>query len=191
MIIMFILCDWTIIWSGVSAVAAALSLFAAIAIYILAKRELAKNNEIAELDIYFRIKSDLNSLSAQRIYQGIINKNLTFERNADNSVCLTMRDGHIPERCEFAEFESQFLSHFEDLAIAHEKGLISLDTIKAGYSSVILNLGNSPTVYNYISYLRNEMYHDKDLYTGFEQLYLNIYNDLSPELKKKYRPVFL
>ena len=130
-------------------------------------------------------------MPAQHIYQGIVSSTLVFARNADNSVNLIMHGNFTPEIFEFAQFEAHFLSHLEDLAIAYEKGLISFNTLKAGYGSIILNSRNSPTVYNYISYLRNEKFQDKDLYSGFEQLYLRMYNDLSPQLKKKYRPVFI
>jgi|GEM_PF-2171959 len=49
--------DWNLVWSALSAISAFFSLIAAIFIYVLAKNELAKNNSIAELDIYFKINS--------------------------------------------------------------------------------------------------------------------------------------
>ncbi|MFN5168161.1 MAG: hypothetical protein ACK5DD_00940 [Cyclobacteriaceae bacterium] len=186
---MNIFCDWNLFWTGLGAASTFLSLIAAILIYILARNELKKNNEISELDVYFKIKADLNSDSSQKIYLAILENRLLFVRNLNGSVGFEISDGATWQTLPMSQVDVGFLGHVEDLALAYEKGLISLETIMSGYGSLILNSGNSPSIYNYISYLRNEKYHDKDLYSGFEQLYLKIYGCLSESLKLKYRAV--
>lgn len=186
------ICDMNLFWNGVTSVSACLSLVATVAIYFLARKELIKNNEISELDIYFKIKSDLNSEVSQKIYKAILDNHLNFVRDTTHGnvrfTILESADNNW-KTIPMADVDMGFLGHLEDLAMAHEKNLISLETIKSGYSSVILITGNAPCIYNYISYLRNEKFHDKELYSGFEKLYLKLHNELSEELKKKYRPV--
>lgn len=186
---MSIFCDWNLFWTGLSAVSAFLSLIAAVLIYVLAKNELKKNNEISELDIYFKIKADLNSESSQRIYTAILENHLQFVRNQNATVNFQIFEGLSWEPLPMSVVDIGFLGHIEDLAMAYEKSLISLETIMSGYSSLLLTAGNSPCIYNYISYLRNEKFNDKELYSGFEQLYLKLYSRLSEDLKKRYRPV--
>lgn len=181
--------DWNLVWSALSAISAFFSLIAAIFIYVLAKNELAKNNSIAELDIYFKIKSDLNSPDSQQIYSALIEEHLRFARNQDGSVGFLVKNKENWEPFQMNRINSNLLGHIEDLALVYEKGLVTFDTIMAGYGSLILNAGNSPAIYNYISYLRNEKFKDKDLYSGFEQLYLKIHSHLTDDLKTRYRPV--
>ena len=75
--------DWNLFWTGLSAVSTFLSLIAAVFIYVLAKNELKKNNEISELDVYFKIKADLNSETSQKIYRAILEGHLQFVKKDD------------------------------------------------------------------------------------------------------------
>jgi hypothetical protein len=185
--------DWNLFWTGLSAISAAFSLAAAILIYVLAKNELKKNNELAELDIYFRIKSDLSTPLAQKISQSIFQQTLNFVRNSDGSVEFRILDktdktGNTYEPFSLDDMDLGLLNHFEDLALSFDKKLISMDMIRSGYGTLLLNSGNFPAVYNYISYLRNEVFNDQDLYSGFESLYSKLYKELSDQQKKRYRP---
>ncbi len=186
---MSVICDWNLFWTGLSAVSTFASLIAAVLIYILAKNELKKNNEISELDVYFKIKADINSEASQKIYCAILEGNLRFDRKADSTVNFNIFDGLSWRAFPMAEVDMNFLGHIEDLALVNEKNLISIETIISGYSSLILRVGNSPCIYNYIAYLRNEKFNDSEIYSGFEQLYLKLYGSLSEDLKKGYRPV--
>jgi hypothetical protein len=181
--------DWNLFWTGLGAVSTFLSLIAAVFIYVLAKNELKKNNEISELDVYFKIKADLNSETSQKIYRAILEGHLQFVKKDDTPPFFQYFNGQSNLILPMPEVDINFLGHIEDLAVANEKGLISIETIMSGYSSIVLASGNAPCIYNYISYLRNEKFEDKDLYAGFEQLYSKLYGRLSEDLKKRYRPV--
>jgi len=179
-------------WNGVTAIATALSLAATVLIYILARKELTRNNKISELEIYFRIKSDFSSIEFQTIYRAILEKHIEFFRrhNEPPAFSILGQDNHwVP--FPMTNVEQGFLGHIEDLALAHESDLISFETVKSGYGSLILNSGNSPCIYNFISYLRNEKFKDSELFSGFEQLYLKLYQQLPKDQKVKYRPVLL
>lgn len=178
--------DWALFWTGVSAITSALTLIATMFIYYLAKNELQKNNDIAGLDVYFKIKADLSSLGSQKIYVGITEDDLKFYRNHDNSVMFQFDS--TKEIMPMSDMDLHFLNHLEDLALAYEKKIIPLDMIRSGYSSLIISVVNSPTVYDYISYIRSERDNDHELYSGLENLYKVFYNEMTADARQNLRP---
>lgn len=182
--------DMNLFWNGLTAISTFLSLVATVLIYVLARKELIKNNQISELDIYFKINANLRSSGAEEIISAIRDGRLQFAINHNAPPSFKLIDvNNQAKPFPMDQIDFELLGHLEDLAIAHNKNLISFETIMSGYGSLILVIGNSPSVYNYINYLRNEKFHDKELYTGFEELYEEVYRALSDDLKTKYRPV--
>lgn len=82
----------------------------------------------------------------------------------------------ILEPQDKSEVKRFLLNPLEDLALFSQKGLISIDDVSSGYGSTILQVGNNDAIGLLIS---EEQKVFSETFSGFEELYENIYNKCS------------
>jgi hypothetical protein len=86
------------------------------------------------------------------------------------------------EKKEFIRYE--VLNPFEDLAKFYDDGIISIKSINSGFGTMILHFGNSELVYNIIDEERRNF---KSIFSGFEKLYTDVYNDCTEADRKGFK----
>ena len=163
-------------WNGWSFVAATASLIAAIATSLYtyftfhllsaSQRSISISNKLAEFEIYNRIAEKLFSDRALELLEVIWNGNFYIQGfNSEGSV----ETGK--EKITSRELRKYLLNPIEDLAKFRDDGLITSDSIDRGFGTIILQVGNSKTVVDFIKHLRSDIYHSEFLFKGFEELY--------------------
>ena len=163
-------------WNGWTFVAAVASLIAAIAtsmytyftFHLLSssQRSIRISNKLAEFEIYNRIAEKLFSDRALELLEIIWKGNFdiqgfNFPESSDST----------KEKITARELRKYFLNPLEDLAKFRDDGLITLDSIDRGFGTIILQVGNSKTIVDFIKHLRSNIYHSQLLFKGFEELY--------------------
>ena len=163
-------------WQGWTFVAAVGSLIAAIAtslytyftFHLLSsnQRSIKISNKLAEFEIYNRIAENLFSDRALELLEIIWRGNFyiqgfNFQESSDTG----------KEKITARELRKYFLSPIEELAKFCDDELITFDSIDRGFGTIILQVGNSKTIVDFIKHLRSNIYHSKHLFKGFEELY--------------------
>lgn len=176
--------DWSLFANVLSGIGSLGAAFFTIFIYQLAKKEWKRNNSISELDLYYRIKQDFDTEYSRRMYAGVIKNKISLGDNSREKVLVI--NGSTEE--DTAYFTQSFLGNFEDLAVFHEKELISFETLNSGYGSMLLAVGNNKAVVDLIRHMRSGVKNGDDNYfSGFEKLYKDVRETLEDEKKKYYR----
>lgn len=192
-------------WTKVSAISTGIAAFATI-IYVIftwsifratsnaakasakAADETAKaaaSNAIAnELSAYLTLKADLTSEIFNKVSRYSRLNKLEITTNLNEQVQYTLDDDVL--RIKEEEFILKVLNNIEDLALFHDKNVLTIETIDAGYGYSILNIGNNEAVRRWI---RQELEDGSEAYAGFEKLYELIYNRLESEREKeRFKP---
>jgi hypothetical protein len=179
--------DWSLFGNVISGVGSVGAAFFTILIYFLAKQEWKHNNSISEFDTYYKLKNDLGSEYAMRMYSSLAKGKLSLGDNQGEKV---ITNNGKPEE-DIGYFNLAFLGHFEDLSMLYDKELISFELLNSGYGSMILVVGNDPFIVDLIKYLRGRAKDGDDSYFGgFENLYKEIRLSLTLEKQEFYRKDF-
>ena len=162
-------------WNGWNIVAAVASLIAAIATSLYtyftfhllssSQRSITISNKLAEFEIYNRIAEKLFSDRALELLEIIWKDNFhiqgfNYQESDTAKETITAR-----------ELRKYFLTPLEDLAKFRDDGLITFDSIDRGFGTIILQVGNSKNIVEFIKHLRSKIYHSQQLFKGFEELY--------------------
>jgi len=176
--------DWSLFANVVSAIGSIVAAGITVFIYRFAKHELKRNNSIAEVDLYYKIKSDLMSEKSLSLYHQLTNDELSFDPEKE----VFIRES---QQISMYDVSLSFLGHIEDIAVFLKEGIISYEKINDGFGSMILEVGSTQSIRDFIYYSRNA-YEDKmnNNWAGFERLYLRLYADLPDHQKDSYNESF-
>lgn len=179
--------DWSLFANVISGVGSLVAAGFTIFIYLLAKNEWKRNNSISELDLYYRIKQDFDTEYSRKMYASVVKNKVSLGDKGHEKVLVI---SNTTEE-DTAYFTHSFLGSFEDLALFHERELISFDTLNSGYGSMILAVGNNKAIVELIKYLRSGVKDgDNNYFSGFETLYKAVRETLEEEKKQYYRKDF-
>jgi hypothetical protein len=178
--------DWSLFSNVMSGAGSVVAAVFTIFLFYLARKELKKNNLIAEGDLYFRIKQDFDTEFSKEIYSSILHNEIKFCLDINPTCVKISKDKSYTS----AYFFQAFLGSFEDLAFFHEKGLMSFEVLDSGYGYMVLETGNNNAVVSSIQFLRQSKGGDINIFIGFETLYKKLRATLGEEAKKKYRADF-
>jgi hypothetical protein len=177
--------DWSLFGNLLSGIGSIIAAIFTIMLFSLARHELKRNNQIAEGDLYFRIKEDFDTDISRAIHSCVVHNQIKFDKSSTpESVNATGTSYSI------THFTNAYLGSFEDLAFFHDKGLMSLEVLDSGFGYMILETGNNETICNIIQHLRAGKENDDSIYSGFETLYKKIRATLTDEQKKLFREDF-
>lgn len=157
-------------WQVVSSIAISSSFILTSITFFLSFRERRKKNDNDELNMYFKIKSDLSSKECKILMFSILEDNIHLE--SINGLDVLVRHEIDPQTNQqiSKNLEIEYLHHLEDLYILQEKKLISYRTIYQGYSASIFKLWECPVIQQFVKNLRARD-NDPELYSGVEKLY--------------------
>jgi len=178
--------DWSLLGNVMSGFGSLVGAAFTILLFFLASKELKRNNLIAEGDLYFRIKQDFDTEFSRKVHGLVISNRMIFHKDTVPESVRVSDNETYP----LTHFTYSYLGSFEDLSFFHEKGLMSLDVLDAGFGYMILETGNSKVIFDIIQHLRNGKEKDNSIYIGFENLYKKIRDTLNEDQKKLYRKDF-
>lgn len=187
-----ILLHHNIDWAVVSDIATVLAFFAA-ALYtwftydILKQTAKAANQNATanELSAYLALRKDLCTPHFSLVTQYARSNKLTL---LDKPLVTNGGETHSYEQNGYyfitkASLITDILNNVEDLALFHERNILTIETIDSGFGYTILNLGNNTEINQYINKLRE---HQREAFNGFIKLYGSIYNMLDETEKSNY-----
>ena len=181
-----ILCDF-LKWSGWTAISALGALIAAgvAAIYtyftyqlLTTNRETAdKTNRLNEFQIYKEVSAHLNNADTKYLSDICRNNTLiiNYNINAAEKNVNTVSSDYL---------NRILLNALEDIAVFWKNGLIKTETLNTGFGYTILGIGNCQTVIDHIIKSRLAF---PNLFSGFEELYNEIFAICPEEETKGYR----
>ncbi len=159
-------------WNGWTAVAAIASVIYTGLTYLLlrsakksldiANKQTVKANKLAEFQIYMKITEQLFTNEAFQLLEMISDDNFTIVQVKGTELV----DGK--QEITEAELRRYILNPLEDLAKFHEDGLVTIESIDSGFGNVVLQIGGSPQIVNYIVTAR---FKDPGIYEGIEKLF--------------------
>lgn len=148
-----------------------------------------QNATANELSAYLELRKDLTSEVFWNVSSYAYRKDLTSN---EDKIVIT-QNINSKEEWEIIEeilyirplcLIKAVLNNIEDLAIFLDKGVLTIETIDAGFGYSLLYIGNNDTIRNFIKEQNNS---GSSVYGGFENLYALIYDKLKPEEKEKYK----
>jgi hypothetical protein len=190
--------DWTLFWSGSSAISSILTTLITIGLFWFAWIQLKKIKQTTEADFYYRIKSDFFTeksklLMALLEYNALIfienikiiddkeNKYPYFKVDKTKIMAINpdMDLEVVPKMYSVNDIEDILLNQIEDLSILEEKGVLNFEEIVSGYSNYIVIIMENEGIRKYIQYAKNprsDEISDEENYSGCEDLYTRIKN---------------
>jgi hypothetical protein len=152
-------------WQPVSSIAVALSFIITTITFIINTRERSRNNRRQEIELYLKIKNDVDSEKSKQLSYSILQNNIYSRLDNSEMMILFRIDNDIE-----VELSTDLLNHLEDLYLIHSLGLMSIKTIISGFGNTIITLHECKIIKEYITHIRHE-FSDDELYNGFDELY--------------------
>jgi len=144
----------------------------------------ASNATANELSAYLTLKADLTSEIFNKVVRYCRLDKIEIAANLNEQVQYVL-DNEIL-RIKEEELILKVLNNIEDLALFHEKEVLKIETIDAGYGYSILNIGNNKEIRKW---MKEQYEYGSSAYAGFELLYELLYDRLTSEADKKhYKP---
>ena len=123
------------------------------------------SNKLAEFQIYSEISKLLSSNESSRLLKIIDSNWFEIDIMGTKDINPSMKI------VDSAELNRIILGPLEDLAKFHEDKLITIESINTGFGNTILKVWSNKIIRAYISKLRTEIYKNKELYSGIENLF--------------------
>jgi hypothetical protein len=176
--------DWSLFANLLSGIGSVLAAIITLFLYRFAKHELHRNNLTTEVDLYYRVKNELMNKDSLTLYRSILDGKLRFDSSSETFV-------GEDNKWSMYEVSLNFLGHVEDIAIFMNEGILSFRKVSDGFGSMILEIGNSKCIRDYISHTRITFKDERnENWSGFERIYLQIRDELSKEQKQAYSDSF-
>lgn len=141
------------------------------------------SNKLAEFQIYTKLTEQLYSSKAVELKRTIEQGGFQVLSGSDKEPV----SGKVIYDHDLTQY---LLNPLEDLAKFYSDGLISADAINTGFGSLILLVGCSAEIANYIKFERKRGKGDDGLYGGLEELLNTELGQLDEDERKKYHNPF-
>lgn len=176
-------------WSAIGAIAAIIAAIAA-CVYtyytfqLLSAniRSIEKNNKLIEFQIYSKMSETIFTDKSETLYQTIVENNFYIEeiKNAQSKgTGISGRD-----------VSKYLLFPIEDMCKYYKDGLISASSIDYGFGNHILVVGSCEQIFLYIKYLRENVYSNSNTFSGFQEIFAQVYSNISTSEKTKFNNHF-
>lgn len=178
---------WT--WGGWTAVAAISTIIYTLFTYrILSKTSetleannklINSSNKVAEFNTYLEIKKSMETDNAHKLVSACSDNTLRINFEGTDSFGFYSKQ----------DVRKYIIDPIEDIAGFYNDKLIRFDKINYAYGYTILFVGNNEEIIKLIHDIRSS-YSNREMYSGFENLYKEIYASCSELEKNKYRNDF-
>jgi hypothetical protein len=143
-----------------------------------------KANKLAEFQIYTKIADSVNLDKAIELIASVGAEWFDIEEIADRSGIVA--ESPPIKILKGSEIQRYILNPLEDLAKFKGDDLISISSINSGFGSLILMIGGSKLIVDYIKYQQTKVYKSNSIYSGIESLVEDIIKQCPPSEQSKY-----
>jgi hypothetical protein len=149
-------------WGIMSSIGSILSGIFTLLLFLIGWNQISKFVSTRELDLYYKLKQDFNSLECKELLRCIVVNNLTVKNDVYGYPSLF--------DLENSELSDDLLNHIEDMCIFFDNGLIQKKTMIEGYGRVINDTFTNQTIHDYIR-VKRLFFSTPSLHTGLDKLY--------------------
>jgi hypothetical protein len=146
----------------VSSVGSLLSGIFTILLFFVGKNQIKKIVNSGELDVYYKLKNDFNTIQSKELLKCININNISVKKDEYGYPTLCDLDNNI--------LSDELLNHIEDMCIFYDKGLITKTTMIEGYGRIVNNTYVNPSIHEYIR-VKRLFFLTPSLHTGLDKLF--------------------